>query len=196
MMRLHVLQESQMKSALVVIDVQQSFTRRPYWDAAELPVFMSSLQSLVDRAERAGIPVLQVFHVDEAGADNPFSFESGLIKALPQLRIEPTEVFTKAVHSAMFAANANGKSLDYWLRTNGSERLIVTGIRTEQCCETTTRHASDLGYSVTYAMDATLTFPMVSGSGRHYTAAEIRDRTELVLEGRFAKVLRAAAVTL
>ncbi len=37
--------------------------------------------------------------------------------------------------------------------------------------------------AVTYAMDATLTFPMVSGSGRTYTSAEIRDRTELVLEG-------------
>lgn len=185
-----------MKSALIVVDVQQSFTRRPYWDDTELPGFLSNLQSLVDRAERGGMPVLQVFHVDEVGAENPFSFESGLIKPLPELRIKPTEVFTKSVHSAMFAANATGQSLDYWLRTHGVERLIVTGIRTEQCCETTTRHASDMGYSVTYAMDATLTFPMVSGSGRRYTAAEIRDRTSLVLEGRFAKVLNAAAVAM
>ena len=185
-----------MKSALIVVDVQQSFTRRPYWDETELPTFLSSLQGLVDRAERAGIPVLQVFHVDEVGAQNAFSFESGLIKTLPQLRINPTEVFIKAVHSAMFAATATGKSLDYWLRTNGIERLIVTGIRTEQCCETTTRHASDLGYAVTYAMDATLTFPMLSGSGRTWSAAEIRERTGMVLEGRFAKVLSAAAVTI
>ena len=55
---------------------------------------------------------------------------------------------------------------------------------------------SDLRYSVTYAMDATLTFPMVSGSGRRLSAAEIRERTEIVLEGRFAKVLRAEAVAL
>lgn len=185
-----------MKSALIVIDVQQSFTHRPYWDDAEFPAFISTLQGLVDRAEQAGIPVLQVFHIDERGVENPFSRESGLIKTLPELRINPTEVFSKSVHSAMFAANANGQSLDYWLRTHGIERLIVTGIRTEQCCETTTRHASDLGYAVTYAMDATLTFPMVSGSGRRYTAAEIRDRTGLVLEGRFAKVLNAAAVAL
>jgi nicotinamidase-related amidase len=185
-----------MKSALIVIDVQQSFTRRPYWDEAELPPFLSNLQSLVDRAERAGVPVLQVFHVDEVGAQNAFSFESGLIKTLPQLRIKPTEVFHKAVHSAMFAASDNGRSLDYWLRSNGVERLIVTGIRTEQCCETTTRHASDLGYAVTYAMDATLTFPMVSGSGRQLSAADLRERTEIVLEGRFAKVVRSQAVAM
>lgn len=184
-----------MKSALIVIDVQQSFTRRPYWTEEELPSFLSTLQRLVDRAHESHVPVLQVFHVDEVGAENAFSRESGLIQTLPQLQLRPTEVFTKAVHSAMFASNANGKSLDYWLRNNAIERLIITGIRTEQCCETTTRHASDLGYAVTYAMDATLTFPMVSGSGRRYSAAEIRDRTELVLEGRFAKVQRAEAVT-
>lgn len=185
-----------MKSALIVVDVQQSFTRRPYWDAAELPGFLSNLQQLLDRARLAGTPVLQIFHVDEEGAENAFSRQSGLIKTLPQLDIEPTEVFTKAVHSAMFASNENGKSLDYWLRNNGIDRLIVTGIRTEQCCETTTRHASDLGYAVTYAIDATLTFPMVSGTGRRYTAADLRDRTELVLEGRFAKVQRTEAVVL
>lgn len=185
-----------MKSALLVIDVQQSFTRRPYWDEAELPVFLQSLQLLVNRAGKAGVPVLQILHVDEEGAENAFSFESGLIKALPQLDIHPTEVFTKAVHSGMFATTKNGRSLDYWLRANGIQRLIVTGIRTEQCCETTTRHASDLGYSVTYAIDATLTFPMVSRSGRTYSAAEIRDRTELVLQDRFAQVQRAEAVVI
>lgn len=185
-----------MKSALIVIDVQQSFTRRLYWTAEELPSFLSNLQRLVDRAHAAQVPVLQVFHVDEEGPEDAFSRESGLIKTLPQLLVRPTEVFTKAVHSAMFASNANGKSLDYWLRSHGVDRLIITGIRTEQCCETTTRHASDLGYAVTYAMDATLTFPMMSGSGRHYSAAEIRDRTELVLEGRFAQVQRAESITL
>ena len=185
-----------MKSALLVIDVQQSFTRRAYWDEAELPMFLQSLQQLVNRAHKAGMPVLQVFHVDEEGAENAFSVESGLIKTLPQLDIRPTEVFTKAVHSAMFATTTNGRSLDYWLRAAGVQRLIVTGIRTEQCCETTTRHASDLGYSVTYAMDATLTFPMVSGSGRKFTAQEIRDRTELVLQDRFAQVQRSDAVVI
>ncbi len=51
-----------MKSALLVIDVQQSFTRRPYWNEAELPASCSNLQQLVNRAHAgrtagaAGIP--------------------------------------------------------------------------------------------------------------------------------------------
>jgi isochorismate hydrolase len=94
----------------------------------------------------------------------------------------------------MFAGNSEGQSLDYWLRKQGVDHLVITGIRTEQCCETTTRHASDLGYLVTYAVDATLTFQMVSGSGRVFSPQDIRERTELVLAGRFAHVVKAEAV--
>jgi nicotinamidase-related amidase len=43
----------------------------------------------------------------------------------------PSEVFYKSVHSAMFASNSESQSVDYWLRTHGIERLIITGIRTE-----------------------------------------------------------------
>jgi hypothetical protein len=35
---------------------------------------------------------------------------------------------------------------------------------------------------------------MVSVSGREFSAQEIRERTELVLEGRFASVQKAEAV--
>ena len=186
-----------MKSALLVVDVQKSFTARPYWSEEDVPAFMSQLQQLVDRCRKAGVPALQVFHVDEPNEpSNPFSRRSGLVETLPQLSIEPAEVFYKSVHSAMFASTADGQTMDHWLRRRGIGRIIVTGIRTEQCCETTTRHASDLGYDVTYAIDATLTFKMVSGSGRTYTPAEIRDRTELVLAGRFAQVRSASAVAL
>ena len=183
-----------MKSALIVVDVQQSFLHRPYWEPGELPPFLDRLQLLIDRAQAARIPVLQVFHVENEDPANPFSFASGYVKVIPGLRLSATGVFYKSVHSAMFASNAEGQSLDYWLRKHGIEQVIVTGIRTEQCCETTTRHASDLGYDVIYALDATLTFPMVSESGRRFSVAELRERTQLVLDGRFAKVVPAAAV--
>uniref|UniRef100_UPI002281194E cysteine hydrolase family protein n=1 Tax=Escherichia coli TaxID=562 RepID=UPI002281194E len=84
--------------------------------------------------------------------------------------------------------------LDAWLRERDINHLIISGIRTEQCCETTTRHASDDGFKVVFPTDATLTFAMQSPSGKHYTPAEIRDATELVLQGRFARIARAADV--
>lgn len=184
-----------MNSALIVIDVQQSFRQRPYWSEAEFPGFLGRLQELVDRCASRNIPVLQVFHVEEEGSPtNPFSMASGQVRAFPELRIGPDAVFWKSVHSAMFAGNGAGQSVDYWLRRRGIDRLIVSGIRTEQCCETTTRHASDLGLSVTFAIDATLTFAMTAAAGRKFSATEIRERTALVLDGRFASVREAASI--
>ena len=167
-------------TALLVIDAQESFRHRDYWSAADMPAFSDRLQALADGARRAGIPIVQIFHVEGSGA---FSLESGHIRTLAPLAIEPDVVFHKHRHSALVD---NG--LPVWLTERGIRRLIVSGIRTEQCCETTTRHASDLGFDVDFVSEATLTFAMTAANGRVYSAAEIKARTELVLAGRFARI--------
>lgn len=105
-----------------------------------------------------------------------------------QLSIAPDVTFHKHQHSGLA-----GTPLAAWLIARGIGRVIVSGIRTEQCCETTTRHASDSGFEVDYVSEATLTFTMTHPrSGRKYTPQEIRERTELVLEGRFARIATVA----
>jgi nicotinamidase-related amidase len=182
-----------MKQALIVVDVQESFRRRPYFRDEELPRFLRNVQSLVNRCTARGIALVQVFH-EEPGEDpgNPFTAASGCVRTMPELSLEADEVFWKQVHSAMFARTRHGTTLEAWLRERGIAELLITGIRTEQCCETTTRHASDLGFRVRYVSDATLTFPMQTRSGREVSAQEIREHTELVLDGRFARVVRTA----
>jgi len=182
-----------MKQALIVVDVQESFRRRPYFRDEELPRFLRNVQSLVNRCTARGIAVVQVFH-QEPGDDpgNPFTAASGFVRSMPELSLEADEVFFKQVHSAMFARDRHGATLEAWLRERGIAELLITGIRTEQCCETTTRHASDLGFHVRYVSDATLTFPMQTRSGREVSAQEIREHTELVLDGRFARVVTTA----
>ena len=92
-------------------------------------------------------------------------------------------VVEKHRHSALV-----GSGLPVWLHSQGIRRLIVAGIRTEQCCETTTRHASDEGWEVDYVTEATLTFDMTTPAGHTLNAAQIRERTETVLAGRFATI--------
>lgn len=181
------------KSALLVIDVQESFRGRPYWQADDLPAFLANTQALINRGRDAGIPVLQVFH-QEPGPDlrNPFHPQSGLIRAMSELVLRADAVFYKEVHSALYGRTTDGVTLEDWLRSHGVEEILVTGIRTEQCCETTTRHASDVGFKVQFVGDATLTFPMQSRSGKRFSAADIRERTELVLDGRFAQIVSTA----
>ncbi len=167
-------------TALIVVDVQESFRHRPYWSDADMPFFRGKLQALIDGAQARGIPVLQVFHVEDTGV---FSMASGHVRTMTGLLIDPTAIFHKRSHSALV-----GSGLDVWLVQHGIRRLIVSGIRTEQCCETTTRHAADIGYDVDYVGDATLTFAMTGRDGRTWSPAEIRARTELVLEDRFARI--------
>lgn len=167
-------------TALLVIDAQESFRHRPYWDEADLPAYLDRQQALIDGAAARGLPVVQVFHQEEAG---PFAPASGHVRTLEPLRIAPVAVFHKRRHSALV-----GSGLDVWLVANGVSRLIVSGIRSEQCCETTTRHASDLGYAVDYVAEATLTFAMADAAGRTWSAGEIKARSELVLAGRFARI--------
>jgi nicotinamidase-related amidase len=174
---------SHSRTALLVIDAQQSFEHRPYWNQPDAPVFLDRLQYLIDGAKARQIPVAQIFHVEDSGA---FSLESGYVKTMAALSIAPEVTFYKQRHSALI-----GSGLSVWLTERGIQHLIVSGIRTEQCCETTTRHASDCGYSVDFVSEATLTFAMTDRHGRHWAAADIKARTELVLDGRFARILTA-----
>jgi len=167
-------------TALIVVDAQESFRHRDYWDDADAAAYIDRQQALVDGARARGIPVVQVFHVEPDGV---FSLASGLVRTLEPLAIAADAQFHKTRHSALV-----GSGLDVWLTCHGIRRVIVSGIRTEQCCETTTRHASDLGYEVDYVGEATLTFAMTDAGGRRWSAHEIRARTELVLDGRFARV--------
>lgn len=175
-----------MQTALLMIDVQESFPQRPYWSQSGADAFLQHANALVDGAQARGIPIVRVFHTDGPSTPaNPFAHDSEFIRPLAGLaHFEAALTIEKHRHSALV-----GTELGVWLTRNGIRRLIVAGIRTEQCCETTTRHASDEGWEVDFVGDATLTFDMQTPAGRTLTAAEIRERTETVLVDRFATLV-------
>jgi nicotinamidase-related amidase len=172
-----------MKTCLIVIDVQESFRHRPNFTESGTAAYLEIQNALIAGCEERGIPIVRVQHTDgPAQADNPFSLESGHVVPMRGLRdFTPAASFLKRRHSALV-----GTGLDVWLTEQGIGRLIISGIRTEQCCETTTRHASDLGWTIDYVTDATHTFDMVQPDGSPLSAADIKARTATVLSGRFA----------
>lgn len=176
-----------MNTALLVIDVQESFRHRPYFDATLLPAYLAAQNALIEGCTVHGVPVVRILHSDgPETADNPFALASGLVRPLDGLsEYAPAASFLKHRHSALV-----GTGLDVWLTGHGIRRLIVSGIRTEQCCETTTRHASDLGWQVDYVTEATLTFDMTQPDGTPLTAEQIKARTATVLQGRFCTLCR------
>lgn len=173
-------------TALLVIDVQHSFHHTRYWDASEFEAYGQRQNHLIAAARRYGWPVVHIYH---HSAQGPFAPANGLVRAMDFVdKREEDPVFNKHVHNALTESG-----LRPWLETQGIERLVVSGIRTEQCCETTARVASDLGYAVEFALDATLTFPMAHPqSGERVSPAQIRAHTALVLADRFARITRVA----
>ena len=178
-----------MNTCLLVIDAQASFQHRPYSTDRDIPSYLAAQNALIQGAQAVGMPIVRIFHVDGPnGANNPFSIASGHVRPIDGLAdFEAAATFQKSRHSALV-----GTGLEVWLTQHGIQRLIVSGIRTEQCCETTTRHASDLGWAVDYVIDATLTFDMQQPDGRPLSAQAIKDRTATVLQDRFARIASVA----
>ncbi len=102
------------------------------------------------------------------------------VEAMPKAG-EP--VFQKNVNSGFI-----GTGLEAHLRTNGIEDLVIAGLTTNHCISTTVRMASNLGFRVTLAEDATATFERRGPDGTHYSA-DMMHRVELAgLHNEFATV--------
>src|SRR5688500_20194982 len=63
---LHVIihTEPSMQTALILIDVQESFRHRSYWSEAEVPRFLERTHALLDGCRAGGIPVVRILHSD------------------------------------------------------------------------------------------------------------------------------------
>ena len=144
-----------MTRALLVIDVQESFRQGPLWPAISNPGIAGDVARLVDGTRANGDLVVWVLH-SEPGSGTPFDPASGHVRYIDPLRPQAGEPrLTKTSHNAFTTTN-----LQQLLTQQGITEVIVCGIRTEQCCETTARVAFDLGYQVTFVTEATATSPI------------------------------------
>lgn len=142
-----------MATALLVIDLQRGMFDmevRPYAGDEVL----SRVAGLLGRARQGGIPVLHVRHDGGAGDE----LERGtpgwdIHPAVAPLDGEP--VIDKERCSAF-----HGTDLRERLQARGVDRLVVAGMQTDFCIDTTCRAAGDLGYSVTLVSDGHTTFDM------------------------------------
>ncbi|MBP5980271.1 MAG: isochorismatase family protein [Halomonas sp.] len=169
-------------TALLMIDVQSSFPARDYWVESLAEMWRPKQRALLNAAKANQIPVVRILH-EEPDSQGAFDPANGLVCPLENFNDDVAVTFTKRVHNAF-----SDTSLERWLHERGITHIVVSGIRTEQCCETTARIGSDLGFSVDFVSDATLTFPMTR-QGITWSAEDIKARTELVLDGRFARII-------
>jgi nicotinamidase-related amidase len=141
-------------AALLVVDVQQGF-HEPGWGRRDNPAFEANLAALLADWRARGAPVVLVRH-DSVDAGSPLHPSRPGNALQPWVEGPHDLLVAKAVNSAFLG----DVDLAAWLRGRGIAEVVVTGIQTNMCCETTARHGANLGFDVTFALDATHTFDL------------------------------------
>ncbi len=135
-----------MQTAVLIIDLQQGLCEGP--DAAhDCPSTIARINVVTHRAREAGIPVLFIQHESSIGylvhGSREWQLATGLLVHDDDRRIRKTtpDAFLRTeLHEA--------------LQSLAVKNLVVCGMHTEFCVDTTTRKALALGYPVVLVSDA------------------------------------------
>lgn len=149
-----------MTTALLVIDLQQDLVEEGY----RIETVLATVTALLQRARQADVPVIYLRHEEGEGRG---PLVPGTAAWQIHAAVAPQEgeiVLDKRASDSFYNTR-----LDDVLRQRGVTRVVVTGMVTEQCVDTTVRSAQSHGYDVTLVADGhtTVEYP---GSG--LTAAQ------------------------
>jgi len=131
--------------ALLVIDAQVGLLDQAY----RRDEVVARIADLIAKARTAGAPVIYVQHdSDEAG--DLIAIGTPGWRIHPALAPQGADLVVHKRSSDSFYETPLQRELD----ARGVTRLIVTGMKTEMCVDTTSRRAVSLGYDVTLVTDA------------------------------------------
>ena len=178
-------------AALVVVDVQKGFEEE-FWGQRNNPDAERNIASLIDVWQASGRPVVFVRHDSAADSRSPLrkGYAGNDFKGFVEERrgkgTGDELLVTKSVNSAFYGE----PDLDAWLKGAGIGQLVVAGIQTNMCNETTARMGGNLGYEVFFPLDAMHTFDLTGPFGWQQSAEELSRATAVSLHGGgFAKVV-------
>ncbi|MFC7488279.1 cysteine hydrolase family protein [Knoellia sp. CPCC 206453] len=179
-------------AALVLIDIQNGFDDaawgRPGPDAAAA---QERMRELAHKWGESGRPLVVVRHDSTSSASplRPGQPGNDVVAWVAELKADV--LVTKSVNSAFIGE----PDLDGWLRGRGISQIVVIGIQTNMCVETTSRMGGNLGYDVIVPIDATSTFDLAGPDGAVMSAEDLARATATNLHGGgFATVTSARAI--
>jgi nicotinamidase-related amidase len=173
--------------ALVAVDAQQGFADAAWWGRRDNPACEDNVRALLQQWRRRGRPVVLVRH-DSDTPGSPLRPGQPGNELLPGVDGPHDLLVTKQVNSSFHGT----PDLDAWLRAQDLGGVVVCGITTNHCCETTARVGGNLGHEVLFALDATHTFDRATPDGDVVPAEELARITAANLHGEFATVVRTA----
>ncbi len=172
---------SNSKSALLVIDMQNGlFNSQSKPHNAQL--VLSNIVSLIEYCRLNDRPIIFIRHVGERGTPlDPNGPNTQLITDLPFNPHKDTVI------EKMYPSSFKNTVLKEVLEKLDVDEIIITGMKTEYCIDTTVRTASENGYKVILISDAHTTTDSVA-----LNALQIIDHHNQVLSNAFAQLKTTA----
>ncbi|MGD6831246.1 cysteine hydrolase family protein [Sutcliffiella halmapala] len=171
-----------MKSALLIVDVQEAFNH-PKWGERNNPDAEENIKLLLNEWRHRDAEVIFIKHISKNRNSGFHPTHKG--SAIKEI-VKPLEkeiVITKEVNSAFI-----GTSLENYLHDREIEEVVITGLTTPHCISTTTRMSGNLGFNTYLIEDATAAFG-INYKGTYIDAQTIHNISLATLHNEFAVVL-------
>lgn len=170
-------------TAVLVIDVQVGMFAEPD-PVYKAEALLDRINYVLDGARRAGLPIIYIQHQSDREG-HPLQYGADAWRIHPAIAPHDGDpVIAKTMPDSFYETRLRDE-----LAARGIKRLIITGIQTDLCVDTTTRRAVSEGYDVTLVSDAHSTWK----SGE-LTAAQIIAHHNHTLNGWFATVKPASEI--
>ena len=173
---------------LVIIDAQREYTDG-LLPLTGVDAAVDALAALLDKARKAGAPVVHVRHKGSptGKAFNPTLSGFEIVKSLTPR--EGEKIVDKGLPNAF-----TGTDLADHLKASGRKNLIVGGFMTHMCVSATVRSATDHGFMSTIAADTVATRDLPDATGGATVDADAINRITLAaLSDRFAWIVPKVA---
>jgi len=172
-------------AALIVVDVQEGFDDPTLMGKRNNPDADRNIEALLKAWVKSRRPLVVVKHNSVSAGSVLSPSKSGNALKSYVKAVNADLFVTKSVNSAFYGS----PDLDQWLKSSDIHQLVIIGIQTNMCCETTARMAGNLGYDVIFVPDAMHTFDATGPDGIVLTADEVTRATVASLfDGEFAKI--------
>ncbi len=135
-----------MKPALLIVDVQTAICSGR-WAAFDIERVVERIDGLAERARAAAVPAILIQHEE---AEGPMQHGSPGWQLFERLTVQPDDIRLRKTAPDSFLRTG----LHTLLQTLGVDRLVVCGLQSEFCIDSTVRGALAHGYPVTLVADA------------------------------------------
>ena len=174
-----------MSPALLLIDIQNDYFPGGTMEVVGAGAAASQAAALLGAFRSQGLPVIHIQHI--AARPGATFFLPGTPGADFHVSVAPAA--GEPVFRKHFPNSFRDTPLLDHLRRQDISRLVIAGMMTHMCIDTTTRAAADLGFSCTLCHDACATRPL-SFNGVQVAAESVQAAYLAALNGLFAKVVR------